>query len=248
LANQKAVIVGASSGVGRALAGELARHKYDLVVAARSRRDLEAVAADLSLRHRVEVYPEPLDLGQDTLHARKFVKRCYENLGEVSSLFFPVGAVDARDCGPADPEIISRALRVNYAGVVLIAAEFAKRFEKANEGCLVLFSSIAAAAPRGRNTTYSSAKAGIEVYGKGLRHYFARSRVTVQIYALGYVATSMTFGLDLRLPVTSPERVAAYIVKNLPRDRGLVYFPRFWGLIVRLLRHLPWSVYRRLSF
>lgn len=248
MARKKAVIVGASSGVGRALAEELARRGYDLVVAARSSRDLEAVAADLSLRYRVEVHPEPLDLGRDDWDAQAFAERCFERLGEVGCLLLPVGAVDSRDRGLADPEVLSRVLRVNYGGVIQVAAEFAKRFEQAEEGCLVFFSSIAAAAPRSRNTTYSSAKAAVEVYGKGLRHYFACSGVVVQVYALGYIDTSMTFGMDLLLPAASPARVAETIVENLHRDRGLVYLPRLWGPIVWIVSRLPWFIYRRLSF
>ena len=60
-----AIVVGASAGLGRALAGELAATGHDLVVVSSDARDLAALASDLRIRHGVRVVGVPLDLGAE---------------------------------------------------------------------------------------------------------------------------------------------------------------------------------------
>jgi short-subunit dehydrogenase len=248
MSNPTAVVVGASSGVGRALAEALAERHTDLVLSATDPRDLHALASDLALRWGIRAHPQPLDLADPLLDFAEVCKRWVTLLGRVDSLLLPVGYVSRHDDGPPSPGLIETTVRINYTGVIALAAEFARVFEQQGHGRIVAFSSIAAAVPRRRNMVYASAKAGLETYFQALRHYFAGSGVRVQVYALGYVDTAMTYGLRLRLPAVPPRRVALRVIAHLDKDVGRVYYPRYWGLVTRLLRLLPWRVYRRLRF
>ena len=244
----RAVVVGASSGVGRALAEELADRGWDLVISAREERDLAALAGDLELRHGARVHPQAIDLAEPDFDGRAYSEACVGRLGEIDAFFVTAGLVDSRDRGPGEPEVTARVILVNYAGVVQLIARFAELFEARGAGTLVSFSSIAAAAPRSQNTVYSSAKAGLETYCQGLRHHLSQTPVILQTYALGYVDTAMSFGMKLLFPVASPASIARYVVDHLDRDHGRLYLPRFWALVVLALRALPWSIYKRLSF
>jgi NAD(P)-dependent dehydrogenase (short-subunit alcohol dehydrogenase family) len=135
---------------------------------------------------------------------------------------------------------------VNYLGPAKIAAAFGREMARKGTGALVLFSSIAAAAPRRKNLAYSAAKAALEVYARGLRHELEPKGVRVAVLALGYVDTRLSFGMRLPFRVATPEEVASYAAS--PVLRGRRYYPRFWWWITFILRHLPWTVYRRLSF
>jgi decaprenylphospho-beta-D-erythro-pentofuranosid-2-ulose 2-reductase len=243
-----AVVVGASSGVGRALAGELAAQGYDLVVGARDRDDLEAVAADLSLRHGAAVTPLAVDLEGPDDDLELFVKACLSALPTVDAVLVPAGAIASDDDGSAAWSTATTLVTTNLLGVVKVAGTFASHLEAHGGGTLVLFSSIAAATPRGRNVVYGAAKAGLEHFGRGLQHRFAGGPVRVQVYALGYVDTAMTRGMRLALPVARPERIARRVVADLGRPVRVRHLPRWWGLVVRVLRLLPWPVYRRLRF
>jgi len=243
-----ALIVGASSGVGRAIACELARRGYDLVLAARDPRDLEAVAWDLEIRWAIRARSLPLDLADPELDADTYVRSVERMIGAIEVAVLTAGMIDERDSPTAGREVIERLVRVNYLGTVQLISALTRLFRDRDAGTIIAFSSIAAAAPRKRNTVYSSAKSGLETYCQGLQHLVAGSGVCVQVYALGYVDTGMAFGQHLLFPVASPERVARHVVANLGRDVGIRYFPRFWGVIVRLLALVPRSVYRRLNF
>jgi decaprenylphospho-beta-D-erythro-pentofuranosid-2-ulose 2-reductase len=243
-----AVVVGASAGVGRSLCEELARRGTDLVVSARHAEDLDALAADLRLRHSVEVTPRPLDLCGPAEDLERYVDECFAALGEVAAVLVTAGAVAADDDGTAPPAVSGALLQTNFLGVVILAGVFAERLDARGEGTIVLFSSIAAAAPRGRNVMYGAAKAALEHYGRSLQHRFAGGNVRVQIYALGYVDTAMAAGRHLLLPRANPHRIARTVADGLERERRLIYLPRYWHAVVWVLRRLPWPVYRRLEF
>lgn len=247
---KSAVIIGASSGVGRELARAFARLGTQLVIVARDERDLSAIASDIQLRFGVACWPVVQDIAAREWNVADLVATCRERLGVIDALLVPAGAVSPDDVGP-NAAAIAPVLDVNFVGPARIAAAFGTLMSEQKSGTIVLFSSIAAAAPRSKNVAYSAAKAALETYAKGLRHSLSAFGVEVQTLALGYVDTAQSFGLRLLFPVVSPEAVARHVVERIaPRTRvgGLRYFPRFWRLVTTILRLLPWFVYRRLQF
>jgi decaprenylphospho-beta-D-erythro-pentofuranosid-2-ulose 2-reductase len=248
MSRRSAVVIGASSGVGRALADSLAREGYDLVLAARSSRDLAAVASDVAARHGVRALPLELDLLASEPDLDAWFERCRHALPSVDAVLIPAGIVDDADDGLTDWALTESLFATNFVAVVRVARRFLEEFERQDRGTLVLFSSIATAAPRKRNVAYTAAKSALESYARSLQHRFAGSEIRVQVYALGYVDTSMTRGRSLLLPVASAARVADTIVGGLYKMHRFQYAPRFWKLITFVLEHLPWPVYRRLEF
>ncbi len=244
----KAVIVGASTGVGRALALRLALEGASLFLVARGERDLDSVISDLSVRFQGEYRKMVVDLCGTSFDPQDLLDAAVEFLAEVDSVFFPVGAVSESDVGVPDPGVVEQMMTTNAVAVLKAASCFGEYFQKRRQGRIVLFSSIAAAAPRNRNTAYSAAKAAIETFAKGLRHTLEPSGVRVHVCVLGYVDTAMTFGKRLFFPIASPVRIADDIVRDLKSPGGRKYYPRFWGPVTLILRHLPWWFYRKLSF
>ena len=245
---RKAVVVGASSGVGRALAERLAREGFDIVIVARDGRDLECVAADLGQRLGARVVCRPIDITAAEFDVEAFCRDCLDTLDGLDALFLPAGQVSDRDEGLVSGELLGRLVRVNFTGPIDVLAPFVAHFKQQKRGDLVLFSTIAAAAPRGRNMAYAAAKAGLEFYSRALRHHLDGSGVNIQVYALGYVDTAMSFGQSLKLPVAKPAAVADEVVRHLGQDRGVVYYPSFWRYVTLVLRHLPYFLSRRLRF
>lgn len=243
-----AVVVGASSGVGRAVAEELARRGWSLVVSARDRRDLEAVAADLSTRERAVVRALPVDLSDPGLDPERFARAAAQELGRVDLFVLTAGVVDEEDDGLAAPAPTERLVRVNYLAAIQLLAAFARLQREQGGGQIVAISSIAAAAPRRRNAVYSSAKAGLEVYARGLRHALYGTGVRIQVYALGYVDTRLAFGQRLLFPAASPEAVARQIVGALGSWEGVRYYPRFWSVVVKLFGLVPESLRLRFKY
>jgi NAD(P)-dependent dehydrogenase (short-subunit alcohol dehydrogenase family) len=243
-----AVVLGASSGVGRAVSEALAAQGSSLVIASRSHADLEALASHLEIVHGSHVVPVPFDLACSADEARSFANRCFRELGRIDVVVVTAAQVDDADSGLTAPETAERLVRVDFLGPALVLAELSRILEGQAPGTIVVCSSIAVPVPRRNNLAYTASKAGLEAFCAGLRHHLARANVLVQVYRLGYVDTSMAAGRTLALPKVSPHRVARHFVRRLNRDFGRSYYPRYWALITFALSRLPWWLYRRLSF
>lgn len=243
-----AVIVGASAGLGRALAERMAEQKHDLVLAATDARDLEALARNIELKYGVEVHCHRLDLTDPKLDPDAVIEHWSGLLNTLDVVMFPVGLVDADDDRLATSSLLNRTLSANYTAVALLAAASGRKFETCRRGTIVAFSSIAAGVPRRRNMAYAAAKSALETYFGSLRHYFVGTKVLVQTYVLGYVDTAMSFGQKLMFKPVSAHAVADVVVAGLQRDVGRVFLPGYWRWITGALRTLPWWAYKKLRF
>lgn len=246
--SESAIIIGASAGLGRAIAEQLAAAGWDLVVAARTATDLESLAAELEATHDVCVTAIPVDVTADDSTLATFVDDATTAVPDPDAVIITVGSVASIDDGDADWATTSDLVAANMTGVMKLGGHFAGRFETRGSGTLVLFSSIAAGAPRRNNVAYSAAKAGLESFAKSMQHRLGRSKAAVHLYRLGYVDTRLAAGHDLKLKPADPQKVARRVIEGLGGRSRTVFEPRYWSVIVRGLRILPPPIYNRLEF
>jgi short-subunit dehydrogenase len=240
------LIVGASAGLGRALAVRLAAAGRDLVLVSSDQRDVAAVASDLSIRHGVRVVPIAADLGREGVDLEPLEKQAA--LGGAEALFFPLGAVAPNDDADVDIATADRLMRVNFLSVAAVIARLLPDLRRQPKAAVVGFGSVAAARGRARNLVYSASKRALQTYFEGLRHASVGTPVRVQFYVVGYLDTNLAFGRRTLLPRADPEGLAARVVRDLHRDVGVVYYPAFWRPVCAVLRHLPWFVFKRVRF
>lgn len=244
----QAVIIGASAGLGRALAEHLASEGWDLVVASRRQRELAGLADELAAAHGVTVTPLVVDVSCSDASLLDFIAAATDAIPEPDAVLITVGSVADVDEGTGDWATTTELITANMTGVMKLAGHYAEVLERRNRGTLVLFSSIAAAAPRRQNVAYAAAKAGLDSFAGSMQHRLGRSKAAVHLYRLGYVDTRLAQGRDLKLKPADPRKVAARVVDGLGGRSRTVFEPRYWGLIVRSLRILPSPLYNRLDF
>jgi NAD(P)-dependent dehydrogenase (short-subunit alcohol dehydrogenase family) len=241
-----AVVVGATSGVGRALARRLAAAGQNLVLAGRDSGELDVIVTDLRFRHPGQYQAIPTDIADPEWDASAFARDCVAKLGApIDTVFIPAGGARDDDVGP-NPDVVGPIAALNYVGPARLGAAFGRAMQATGKGTLVFISSISAAAPRAENAAYSAAKTALESYAVALRHSLEPHGVVVITVVLGYVDTPQSFGMQLRLPVASPEVVAERLLKLSRGPGGLYHLPRFWQLVTTTLRALPWPIYRKL--
>lgn len=138
-------------------------------------------------------------------------------------------------------------LETNLLGAVRWLDLAADVLVKRGRGTIVGVSSVAGDRGRNGNSAYQASKAGLSVYLESLRYRLRRQGVRVVTIKPGYVATPMVAGMKLPKPlVTSAERVAARIVRASEHGAGEIYVPRYWGVLMWIMRHLPSAVMARL--
>lgn len=243
----RALVVGASAGVGRALCEALAARGVALLLVASDERDLGALAAHLRLVHGVEAR----SLAADATRVAEFVEqvgKAAAAFGPIDSLYFPIGASLVEDRGLLGIIQMRTILDCNLAVVIGVTTCILPELLTLPRANIVGFGSIAAVRGRKANVVYSAAKRGLESYFESLRHLTANTGVRVQFYRLGYVATQQSFGQRLLFPIVTPQNVAREVVRNLDKDIGKRFFPRYWSVIAFVVARLPWSIFKRLDF
>ncbi len=241
------VIVGASAGLGRALASRLAALKANLVLISSDLRDLEAMASDLVVRHSISVATVQANLTRENSFLDRIAESA-EKLGPLEGLLLPVGAVVPGDDETLGNQGALEILQINFSAVVSITKRLYPLLKARGRGSIVGFGSIASIRGRKSNMHYAAAKRALQSFFESLRHAAVGSGVIVQFYMIGYLDTSLAFGIPTPLPKASPEVLSTRVVAHLRKDLGVVHYPRYWRLISMMVRMTPWFIFKRMKF
>jgi short-subunit dehydrogenase len=222
-----AIIVGASSGIGRALARELSG-EYDLGLAARRTDRLTAVGEDIGGAHVAKI-----DVTADDATGR--FDDLADSIGGVDLVVVSSGVARPNpDLEWADER---DTVAVNARGFTAIATAAVRRLEASGGGHLVGISSVAAEVGTPDMPAYGASKAYVSRYLEALR-YRSDGDVSVTDVRPGYVDTPMAPEAD-RFWECSPETAARGIVRAIDGERDVAYVPRRWWLVSKLLAVLP---------
>jgi short-subunit dehydrogenase len=238
---KRAIVIGASSGIGRALALRLAREGYAVGLTARRLPLLLELQAEIGPR----AFVRQLDVS-DTARAMALLEELIEELGGADLIVVNAGT------GHINPELAwepeEETLGVNVLGFTAMANVAYRHFVRRGAGHLVSISSIAALRGSGAAPAYNASKAFVSTYMDGLRHKLARlgSPVAITDIQPGFVRTAMAQGPHV-FWAASPEQAAEQIWQAIRRRRKRAIITRRWRLIARLMRLLPDGVYHRLG-
>jgi short-subunit dehydrogenase len=233
-----AVVVGASSGIGRALARELAEGGYEVGLAARRLSELESLGDSLPTKS----YVARMDVSNPDA-ARDRMDRLADAMGGVDLVVLSAGVGFENRELAWDPE--RDTVDVNVRGFVALATWAMDHFESRGAGHLVGISSVAEFFGNPVAPAYNASKSFVSRYLDGLRAraVAADADVTVTDVIPGFVDTEMAMGETFWM--ASPETAAAQIHAAIRAGRSRVYVTRRWRLVALLVRLLPEFVTRR---
>lgn len=240
------LILGATSGILRAVSHEFAARGHDLVLTGRDGVELKAMAADLEIRHGVRVRARHLDVLDFQTHEEAIEGCIAEAGGRLAGAVLGIGYLGDQGNAGRDISEARRILDTNLTACVSLMTPLANHFEQQGGGFLCALSSVAGDRGRQSNYVYGSAKAGLSAYLSGLRNRLHHAGVQVTTVLPGFVDTAMTYGKEGMFLVAPPERIARGIVRAVEKKRDVVYLPFFWRAIMLVIRSLPETVFKRL--
>jgi short-subunit dehydrogenase len=245
---RRAIIVGASSGIGAALARRLTGEGYTLALLAR-RADLLASLCDeingvanetraLAYPHNVTDYDSVPDL----------LQRILADLGGLDLFIYNTGISLPIGLKKYDFEKDRSTTEVNYLGALAWLNPVAAMFQSLKGGQIVGLSSVAGERGRVGNPSYNASKAALTCYLEALRNRLSRYGVNVLTAKPGFVDTGMVIGAKGTFWVIPPDQAAADICRAIRRRRQQVYTPARWRLVMLIVRNIPSVIFRRLIF
>lgn len=244
---KKILIIGATSAIAMACARLWAEQGYEFFLVARNSEKLEQTACDLRARGAKTVTVHLMDATDNTAHPAMLVS-CLAALRQIDIALIAHGTLPNQPACEQDVTLAMKEFASNGTSVIALLTLLANQLEAQRCGSLAVISSVAGDRGRPTNYLYGTAKAAVTTFCEGLRARLFKVGVHVITIKPGFVDTPMTQGL--RLPaalVATPERVAKQIVRGIDCKTAILYTPRFWALIMLIIRLIPQPVFKRLN-
>lgn len=245
---KRVIVLGATSGIALEVQRQLAHRACELLLVARSRERLVQLSEDLRLRGAPQVLVYPADLADIAQHAGlfEFAARAF---ADFDTVLLAYGSMPDQKTAATSVAVLSQELQVNFVSAAAVLTLFAADLERRRTGCIAAISSVAGDRGRRSNYVYGSGKGGLSLFLQGLRSRLYPAGVRVVTIKPGPVQTPMTDRLPNSRHFADPGRVARDIVRGLEgRSPDVLYTPAIWRYIMLVVRLIPESVFKRLSF
>ena len=236
---KKAIIIGASSGIGAELAKLLVANNYKVGITGRRLENLEAIKTTAPEQYIVSAFD--CTSANNTEKLNDLVKA----LNGLDLLIMSSGAGDLNE--KLDVDIEQNTNQLNVMAFTEIVDWAYNYFDKQGSGHLVGISSIAGIRGSRMAPAYNASKAYQINYLEGLRQRAKKSKKPIHVTDIrpGFVDTAMAKGEGL-FWVTPKEKAAKQILKSIEKKKDVEYVTKRWRLIAGVLKRMPNRVYKRM--
>lgn len=244
--NKKAIVIGASSGIGKALAMVLSKNGYILGLVARREQSLKELQNELPNKSFIK----KIDITRSS--ATNLLFDLIYEMNEVDLIIINAGIVFSNSSTDWEKENFDwskekETIDTNVTGFTAMSLASYHYFLKQKKGHLVGISSVAAFAPNLGTPAYSASKAFVASYLQGLFIHAYKSKLPITITDIrpGFVDTKMAQGEGVFWKA-SKEVAASQIYQAIKKKKSIAYVTRRWRFIVWLLHCIPRFIYKRL--
>jgi decaprenylphospho-beta-D-erythro-pentofuranosid-2-ulose 2-reductase len=243
---QSVLVLGGASEIARAVVAGLVPGRCRTVILAgrpSGRLDDAATAAKEAGADVVETVDFDTT---DLAGAPAAVDAVFERFGDIDLVLAAAGVLGDQAALERDPQAAADVITTNFTGLAAALLATAARMRAQGHGRIVVISSVAGERARKANFIYGSTKAGLDAFAQGLGDSLVGSGVGVTIVRPGFVVGRMTEGMDPAPFATTPEDVAAAVVRGIGSGADVVYAPPVLRWVFAVMRHLPRVVWRRM--
>jgi len=245
--NKRAIIIGASAGLGRSLSIELAKYGVNqITICSSDIRDLLLLKKHIETVYKVNVHCLELKFDSNYSTADEVIMLIKKQ--KINLIYFPIGF----SCNDAllnkNFDLLKYILDVNFVNITYICSSLFRSEIKIRNILFVGFGSIASARGRSTNVFYSASKRALRSFFESLNHALGDSKSNVQYYELGYLDTSLAVGNTKFFKPANVDQIAKKIISNVNKGSIFAYLPSYWFLIVVIIKLIPNYFFKKLKF
>ena len=230
-------IVGASEGLGKALARQMDAKGATLILSARSPEKLSHIAASLS---------SATALPMDVTNA-KSVSTAMAQAQHADAVLYCVGTYEPMQAKDWNASAIEQMIDTNFTGAVRILAGMVPNFVTRGSGRIMLIGSLSGYRGLPAAIGYSASKAALMHLAENLLIDLKGTGVTVQMANPGFIKTRLTAKNDFDMPqLMSPDAAATHVMNAINSGRFETAFPRPFAWVFKWGRYLPRRLFNRL--
>ncbi len=247
---RRAIVVGASSGIGAALAQKLAHEGYSVALLARREKPLKDLCEKINkasgeIRARYYVHNVT-----DYATIPNLLQHIVNDLGGLDLFIYNSGIQNFVRLDEFNFAADLETLEINTIGAIAWLNPVAAMFQAMKAGHIVGISSVAGDRGRVGAPAYNTSKAALTTYLEALRNRLTRLGVTVSTVKPGFVETQIlkAAGPKRTFWLITPEQAANGIWNAIKARKQTVYVPGQWRFLMLVIRHIPSFIFRKLSF
>lgn len=231
-------VTGASTGIGREIALQLAAAGVKVAASARSAEKLAQLGQG--------IVAIPLDV-TDASACSSAVERIVSELGPIDLVVFGAGTYAPVAADHIDPRLFATTMTTNYMGVVNGLAAVAPGMMARGRGQISWIASVAGFMGLPKAAAYGPTKAALINLAECLEPEMKLKGVQISVINPGFVATPLTAQNDFAMPfLMQPDEAARRTISGLAAGRFEIAYPRRFVAILRSLRALPYPIFFRL--
>lgn len=239
-------ITGASTGIGAALAREMARQGFHVAASARKIAELYALQAETD-GLKGAITPYPCDV-EDQLAMALTAANIAREIGPIDIAIFNAGVYLPLDGRKIDSALFRKSFDVNVMGVVHGLEAIVPDMVARRCGRIVIVSSVTGYGGLPTSSAYGATKAALINMAEALKFDLDKANVAIQIVNPGFVKTPATATNDFSMPfIVSAEKAARRILRGIRRGSFEITFPRRFTYMLKFMQLLPYRAYFALT-
>lgn len=229
-------IIGASSGIGAALAIKLSKLGANLAISSRDAEKLNSVYAQLQ-KGKHAIYP--LDV-TDAHKLKITLEEVVKNFQKLDSIIFMAAAYKPHDGSIPSLENIKQIVDVNFTAALNVAYSALPIFYRQNYGQIVLCASVAGYRGLPNGQPYCATKAALINFAESLKVENEGKNIDVKVINPGFVKTPLTDKNNFDMPlIITADNAAEEIIKGLKSKAFEIHFPKLFTYAMKLIKILP---------
>ncbi|WFE87732.1 SDR family NAD(P)-dependent oxidoreductase [Roseibium porphyridii] len=236
-------VTGASSGIGKELALDLARSGWTVAVTARSSKDLEALSIQAQ-NLPGSIHPYPGDVS-DTQSMSDICKSILAGIGKIALMIANAGVYLPQDGLKAEAAAFKKSFDVNLMGTVNVLLPVIEVMKPEGRGQIAVVSSVAGYSGLPTSAAYGATKAGLINLAESLKFDLDRAGIRIQVVNPGFVDTPATRSNPFPMPhLLTVEQAVQKIREGLEDSKRFeIAFPTIFVLQLKFLKLLPYRLY-----
>lgn len=239
--NSNIWIIGCSSGIGEALARELAAQGANLALSARSKDKLLALNGELNDKHMAL----PFDAA-NFAEMQAATEKLKNNWGRIDSIIFLAATYSPGDVSELRHADVERVVQVNLLSAFYLAELALPKLIEQNSGQFILCASVAGYRGLPTGQPYGATKAALINLAESMRAEVRNKNYDIDIKIInpGFVKTPLTDKNSFEMPmIITPEQAAKHIAEGMRSKKFEIRFPKFFTFMMKVLEILPYSLY-----
>ena len=237
------IITGGSEGVGAAAARLFAAAGSNLLLVARGKKNLEAIAEELREVTQVEIFA--MDVSDANACADLFKKANFD-FGRVDILINNAGFHERGPVETVDVAELGKMIDVNLKAPIMLTRIALPYLREAGGGAIINVGSLAGRTPVPNSATYAASKAGLRSFTYSLANEFSDNKIKIAVVSPGPIDTGFimanidnTSDLTFSQPMSTAEEVAQVILDLCGNEQREISMPRISGVLTTLMYLMP---------